>query len=138
VIPTSSCPKLDGWVDVRDLKSELGSLWLKASATLMGGITSGEGFHDWVWAGRAPFYLYSGICLTTEEKHGKPQCWVLHVASTWPPCRGGLDWPAVHPSSSVDREGLQTALGRRRCLPSRRTKGFPYQITLSRRSRLMP
>jgi hypothetical protein len=26
------------------------------------------------------------------------QCWVLHVASTWQPCRGGLYWPAVHPS----------------------------------------
>jgi hypothetical protein len=24
-------------------------------------------------AGRAPFELYPGICLTTEEKHGKPQ-----------------------------------------------------------------
>jgi hypothetical protein len=23
--------------------------------------------------GRAPFELYLGVCLTTEEKHGKPQ-----------------------------------------------------------------
>jgi hypothetical protein len=66
------------------------------------------------------------------------QCWVLHVASTWPPYGGGLDWPAIHPSSSGDREGLQTALGRRRCLPSRRTKGFPHQVSLSQSSRLMP
>jgi hypothetical protein len=50
----------------------LGSLWLKASAIWWGGSlrlkTSVIGE-----AGRAPFELYPGICLTTEEKHGKPQ-----------------------------------------------------------------
>jgi hypothetical protein len=45
--------------------------------------------------------------------------WVLLVVSN-----GRLDWPAVHPSSSVDRERLQTALDRRRFLPSCRTNGF--------------
>jgi hypothetical protein len=36
-------------------------------------------------------------------------------------CRGGLDLLSVHPSRSVDRQGFQTDLGRRRY----RTKGFP-------------
>jgi hypothetical protein len=58
---------MDAW----ELNPELGSLWLKASATLGGGggITSPEGLHDWVQVGHAPFNLYPG----TEEKHGKSQ-----------------------------------------------------------------
>jgi hypothetical protein len=38
----------------------------------LGGVILAEGLYDW---GRAmpPFQLYPGICLTTEEKHGKPQ-----------------------------------------------------------------
>jgi hypothetical protein len=57
------------------------------------------------------------------------QCCLLHVASIWPPCRIGLDWPAVHPSSADDREGLQTALGRSRCFASWRTKGFRASVS---------
>jgi hypothetical protein len=56
------------------------------------------------------------------------QCWVLLVASAWPPCRGDLDRPAVRPSSSIDCEGHQIALGRRRCLPTCQTKGFPASL----------
>jgi hypothetical protein len=87
-----------------------------------------EGLNDRV-KGRAPFHLHPGICLTTEENMENlgvvAQFWVQHVASTWPFCSGGLDWPAVHLSYLVDRDGLQTVLGRRRCLPSCRINGFP-------------
>jgi hypothetical protein len=72
-----------------------------------------------------PFFIYNLSFALQKSVGVAEQCWVLHVASTWPHCRGGLDWPDVHPSSSVDREELQTAVGRRRCLPSCRTKGFP-------------
>jgi len=67
---------------------------------------------------------------STENVRVAEQCWILLVASTWPPCRGrgGLSWPSVHPSSSVDREELQTAFGERRCLPSSRTKVFPASV----------
>jgi hypothetical protein len=119
---------MDAW----ELNPELSSLWLKASETLGWGMTSAEGLHDRVQAGRAPFNLYPGIWLTTEEKHGKPQGSrvVLGTARcvNFAAYRGGLDRPAVHPSSSVDRKGLQTALGKRRCLPSCRTKGFPASV----------
>jgi hypothetical protein len=37
------------------------------------GITLAEGLHEPVLVGCAPFHLYPDICLTTEEKHGKPQ-----------------------------------------------------------------
>jgi hypothetical protein len=115
MIPTSSCP-LVGWM-------------------------SGSWTQNWTRFGwRPPWSGVSGPCpfsfvpwhlLYNWGKARKTsvwvaeQCWVLHIASTWPPCGGGLDWPAVHLSTSVDREGLRTALGRRRCLPSCRTKGFP-------------
>jgi hypothetical protein len=39
--------------------------------------------------------------------------------------RDSLGWPAEHQSTSVTREWLQLALGRQKCLPSSRTKGFP-------------
>jgi hypothetical protein len=65
------------------------------------------------------------------------QCWVLHDASTWPPCRGGLDWPAVHLSSSVDHESRQ-ALVTVGAFQVAELRGSPHQITLSRSSRLMP
>jgi hypothetical protein len=70
----------------------LGSLWLLASANKRGGSLHlkaskiGEG-------GRCPFGLYNGICLTTEEEHGKtqsgqPSSWRLLVAPTWLPFYG--------------------------------------------------
>jgi len=46
-------------MDVWKLNPELGSLWLKAFATLGAGegIASTEGLHDQVQAGRAPWHL---------------------------------------------------------------------------------
>jgi hypothetical protein len=64
------------------------SLCQKASAT-WGGIILAEGLHDQgMWA--VPlFRVHPGICLTTKEKHGKPQSGepasVTLVAPTWPP-----------------------------------------------------
>jgi hypothetical protein len=49
----------------------LGSLWLKVSST--GGVSLRLKASAFGKAGRAPFELYLGVCLTTEEKHGKPQ-----------------------------------------------------------------
>jgi hypothetical protein len=37
------------------------------------GIILVEGLYDWGEAGHAPLSIIPGICLTTEEKHGKPQ-----------------------------------------------------------------
>jgi hypothetical protein len=39
---------------------------------LLGGIILAEGLHDWGRRAVPLFQLYPGICLTTEEKHGKP------------------------------------------------------------------
>jgi hypothetical protein len=60
------------------------SIWLSAAMTGVGG--------------RAPFQLYPGICLTTEQKHGNPQsgemssvrhyAWHRHGRLF----RGSLDW----------------------------------------------
>jgi hypothetical protein len=38
--------------------------------------------------------------------------------------RDSLDWPAERRSTSVTRGWLQSALGRHKCLPSCRNKGF--------------
>jgi hypothetical protein len=59
------------------------------------------------------------------------QCCVLLVASALSSCRGGLDWPAEHPSSSAYLGGLQRTLGRRRCLLSCRNKGFPAPVVFN-------
>jgi hypothetical protein len=61
-----------GWMDVWEFNPEVVIALAKASAS-WGGIILAEGFHDWGLVGRAPFELYPGICLTTEEKHGQPQ-----------------------------------------------------------------
>jgi hypothetical protein len=39
--------------------------------------------------------------------------------------KDSLGWPAENQSTSVTRGWLQSALGRHRCLPSCRNKGFP-------------
>jgi hypothetical protein len=44
----------------------------------------------------------------------------VDLAALWRVASTGL----LYMSPSVDREGLRTALGRCRCLPSCRTKGF--------------
>jgi hypothetical protein len=56
-----------------ELNPELGSCWLKASATLVGGGGSLRLKASMIGCSRACFHLYLGICLATEEKHGKPQ-----------------------------------------------------------------
>jgi hypothetical protein len=80
--------KDSGWLVLSGLNPEiLWSLWLMASATWWE-ITSAEGLHDWGRRAVPLFKLYPGICLTTEEKHGKPQSGLpssckLLVAPTW-------------------------------------------------------
>jgi hypothetical protein len=53
---------------------------------------------------RAPFELYPGICLTTDEKHGKPRSgwlsrWRPLDAPTWPSSKGQprlAYWASAH------------------------------------------
>jgi hypothetical protein len=73
----------------------LGSLWLMASATWGGEITSAEGLHDWGRRAVPLFLLYTGICLTTEDKHGK-KC--ITLKSNQRPC--GSE-PSVLPTELV-------------------------------------
>jgi hypothetical protein len=82
-------------------------------------------------AGRAPFQLYPGICLTTDENtenlsQDSPvatglttRCADLAVFS------GTASAGLLHVSSPRLPGRLQSALGLHRCLPSCRTKGFP-------------
>jgi hypothetical protein len=100
------------------------SLWLKASA--IWGRGEREGLRPlWLETGRSPFELYPGICLTTEEKHGQPgspgtaRC--ADLAVFWGTASAGL----LDVRSPRFPRWLQSALGRHRCLPSYRTKGFP-------------
>ena len=78
---------------------------------------------------------YPGICLTTEENHGKPQLGYpkgdrltsaerdsfsrLAIAGD------GLDWPTGLCSPSLSRQVTGSILGQRKYLPSCRTRGFP-------------
>jgi hypothetical protein len=61
--------RLGGFLGV-ELRS-VGITFTDGLCDLGGGITLAEGLHD--WGRRVPFELYPGICLKTEEKHGKPQ-----------------------------------------------------------------
>jgi hypothetical protein len=106
------------------------------SFVLMASATRGESF--WLkppWFGNAgctPFELYSGICPSTEDNHGKPQSG-SRVVGPYPLRRlfsSNLGWPAEHQSASVTRGWLQSVLGRHKCLPSCRTKGFPASAIL--------
>jgi hypothetical protein len=117
-----------GWIALWELNSEvLGSLWLMASAT-------SEGNHigwrlQWLEkASRAPFKLYVAICITNEEKHGKPsqgnRVVGLLVASTLL-CFEGQPrlscWASVH-HCYLCRTSV--SYGRHKCVPSCRNKGF--------------
>jgi hypothetical protein len=62
-----------GWMAFWELDlEELRSLWLMA-CTARGGITLDEVLHDWGMQTMPLLELYPGICLATEENHGKPQ-----------------------------------------------------------------
>jgi hypothetical protein len=81
------------------------------------------------WLGQAAraLYKFPGICVTTEENHGKsqsplPSTLTLLVAPTWLSFRDSLDRPAEHQTSLITRGFLQTVLDRHKCLPS---CGFP-------------
>jgi hypothetical protein len=71
----ATCPLWKGFwlMAVWGLNPEvLWSLWLMASATWGGNHFSWR--PPWLGKpGRAPSELYPGICLRTEERHGKPQ-----------------------------------------------------------------
>jgi hypothetical protein len=43
--------------------------------TLAGDMILAEGLHNRRRQAASLFSVFSGICLTTEEKHGKPQSW---------------------------------------------------------------
>jgi len=78
---------------------------------------------------------YPGICLTTEENHGKPQsgypnggrlfgavCDSFVELAT---ASGRLDWSAVSCRHWHSRQATGSALGKLKYLPSCRTRGFP-------------
>ena len=76
-----------------------------------------------------------GICLTTEENHGKTsvrapekcsayQRRARFVWSTWPSTSGGLDWSAGTRRRRFALRATGPTLGQSRYLPSCRTKGF--------------
>jgi hypothetical protein len=64
--------KVFGWMVFLGVEPRSVGVVLAEGLCDFGGITSAEGLRDGE-AGRAPFQLYPGIHLTTEEKHGKPQ-----------------------------------------------------------------
>ena len=81
--------------------------------------------------------VYPGICLTTEENHGKPQSGYpkgtrlisaerdsirlvdLAIAGD------GLNWPAGPCHPLLSRQVTGSTLGQHKYLPSCRTRGFP-------------
>jgi hypothetical protein len=100
-----------------------------ASAT-SGGINLAEDLHDW---GRraVPLLNYTlafafQLRKSTENlRHGSRvvgDCSLRQIGRFF---RDSLDWPAERQSSSVTRGWLQSALGRQKCLPRCRAKGFP-------------
>jgi hypothetical protein len=123
-------PRILVWWFSWELNPEvLGSFWLQASAMGPGGgITSAEGLRDGE-AGRAPFELCPGIRLTTEEKHEEPQSGLPSSHRTTR-CTdlavylGTTSAGLLHVSSPRLPGGPQSALGRRKYLPSYRSKGF--------------
>jgi hypothetical protein len=107
----------------------LWSLWLMASAT-WGKITSAEGLND--WGKRAVPLLNYTLAFTLQlRKSTENLSQGSRVVGDYSLCRLGwllmdsLGWSAEYQSTSVTRGWLQSALGRHRCLPSCRTKGFP-------------
>jgi hypothetical protein len=78
--------------------------------------------------------IYPGICLTTEENHGKPQLGYLKGARLLSAERSlvdlaiagdCLDWPAGPCRPSLSRQATGPTLSQRKYLPSCHTRGFP-------------
>jgi hypothetical protein len=87
-------------------------------------------------AGRAPsLHLYPGICLTTEENHGKPQSGYPKGAplnraqrdsfSQLAIAGNGLDWPAGPCRPWLSPQATGSTLGHLKYLLSCHTRGFP-------------
>jgi hypothetical protein len=102
-----------------------------------GGITSAEGLHDW---GRraVPLFNYTLAFALQLRKIMEYLSQCCRVVGDYSLRRLGrlfffmdsLGWPAEHQSTSVTRGGLQSALGRHKCLPSCRTTGFPDSLAV--------
>jgi hypothetical protein len=131
---------LVGWFSWELNTEVFGPSWLKASAIWEGSLRLKAS----VMESRAVplFSLCPGIRLTTEEKHGKHQSGqpssqgtarCADLAVFWGTASAGL----LEVRSPRLPRWLQSALGRHRCLPSCRTKGFLHQLTSSRNSRSM-
>jgi hypothetical protein len=103
------CEKDFGWMALWELIPEvLGSLWLMASATWDGGITSAEGLHDW---GRraVPLFSYTLVFASTLRKNTENISQCSRVVGDYSLrrldrlFRDSLGWPAEHQSTSVTR-----------------------------------
>jgi hypothetical protein len=112
--------------------------WMSGSWTKKVGIDFADGLCDLAESfllkasmirvrGPCPFVLYSGICLTTEEKHGKsqsgqPSIWTPLVAPTWPLFRAASTaLLSISPPQLTVRDFRQPMIG----LPSCQTNWFP-------------
>jgi hypothetical protein len=124
------CKKDFGWMALWGLNPDvLGSLCLMASAT-WGGMTSAEGLHD--WGGQAvPISIITLTFALQLRKRTENLSQGSQVVGDYSLRRLGclkmdsLGRLVEHQCTSVTRGWLQSALGRHRCLPSCRTKGFP-------------
>jgi hypothetical protein len=93
-------------------------------------ITLAEGLHDWK-SGAVPLLNYALAFALQQRKSTENLNQVGRVVGDYSLRRLGrlfrdsLGWPAEHQSASVTRGWHLWALGRHKCLPCCRTKGFP-------------
>jgi hypothetical protein len=122
---------LVGWFSWELNAEVLRSSWLKASATWGGSLRLKASV-----IGRRAVPLFSlspGICLTTEEKHGKSQSGQPSSPET-ARCADLAVFSGTAPAGLLDVRSprfprlLQSALGRHSWLPSCRIKGFPASV----------
>jgi hypothetical protein len=114
--------RLDGFLGVgialADGLCDLGgkSLWLEASMIVEGGPCP-----FWMISWHFPYNRGKArrISVRVAEELETTRCAELAVFLGTASC-----WPAEHQSTSVTRGWLQSALGRHKCLPSCRAKGF--------------
>jgi hypothetical protein len=89
-------------------------------------------------AGLAPFELYPGIFVTTEEKYGKrhsgkPSSWRQLVAQTWPSFQGSVSDGLLCISSPWLPVGdVSQPLVGTCAFQVAELRGSPHQLTLSR------